>query len=134
MSRSLPKYESISPIRWVGWLLACCLLAGCGAAMPPEQVEAMARIRDLGGKVNFKNGGYEVDLSGTGVEDADLACLKQIPNLHNLDLKGTRITDKGLDHIRGLQTIEFLYLERTTTTPEAVDELKKSLTKAEVHH
>ena len=91
-------------------------------------------ISELGGRVNFKRGGYEVDLTKTPVEDKDLAHLKQIPNLKNVDLQGTRITDAGLAHLGGIETLELVYLQRTIITPEGLEQFKKSLPKAEVNY
>ncbi len=94
----------------------------------------MTRISELGGRVNFKRGGYEVDLTQTPVEDNDLVHLKQIPNLKNVDLQGTRISDEGLEHLRPISTLEIVYLQRTIVTRDAVENLKKSLPKAEVNY
>ena len=108
--------------------------AGCGGGASPEQKAALARIAELGGRVNFKRGGYEVDLTQTPVENGDLAHLKEIPNLKNLDLQGTRIGDEGLEHLRGIKTLELVYLQRTIVTSEGVESLRKSLPNAEVNH
>jgi hypothetical protein len=106
---------------------------GCGGGVPPEQKAAMARIAELGGRVNFKRGGYEVDLTQTPVENNDLAQLKQIPNLKNVDLQGTRVGDEGIEHLRSIDTLELVYLQRTGVTPEGAESLRKSLPKAEVN-
>ena len=107
---------------------------GCGAGVSEEQKAAMARISELGGQVNFKRGGYEVDLKKTPVEDKDLAHLKQIPNLKNVDLQGTRISDAGLEHLSGIDTLELVYLQRTVITREGLANLKKALPKAEINY
>ena len=107
---------------------------GCGAGVTEEQKAAMARISELGGQVNFKRGGYEVDLKKTPVEDKDLAHLKQIPNLKNVDLQGTRIGDAGLEHLKGIDSLELVYLQRTIITREGLESLKKSLPKAEINY
>lgn len=93
----------------------------------------MIRIRDLGGKINLNNGGYEIDFRNTAVEDKDLVHLRQIPHLRNVNLQGTRVTDAGLDHLQSIETIEFLYLQRTMTTRVKVEELKKKM-KAEINY
>jgi hypothetical protein len=105
---------------------------GCGGGVPPEQKAAMARIAELGGRVNFKRGGYEVDLTKTPVENKDLAQLKQIPNLKNIDLQGTRVGDEGIEHLQSIDTLELVYLQRTVVTPEGAERLRKSLPNAEV--
>lgn len=135
MSRSNDS-AACCPSRLIGVALVCFfavgLLSGCGGGIPPEQKEAMMRLRDLGAKVNLDNGGYEVDFRDTAVEDADLALLKQIPHLRNVNLQGTRITDAGIEHVQGIETLEFLYLQRTMVTPAKASELKRLL-KAEVN-
>jgi len=135
MSRTIDS-AALCPSRPLGGALVCFLvlsfLGGCGKGIPPEQKEAMLRLRDLGAKVNLNNGGYEVDFRGTAVEDEDLVLLKQIPHLRNVNLQGTRITDAGLEHLQGIETIEFLYLQRTMATSDKVIKLKKKL-KAEVN-
>lgn len=135
MSRSNDLAASC-PSRLFGGALACLLVlgmfSGCGGGIPPEQKEAMLRLRDLGAKINLDNGGYEVDFRGTAVEDDDLVLLQRIPHLRNVNLQGTRITDAGLEHLQGIDTIEFLYLQRTMATSGKVTELKQKI-KAEVN-
>jgi len=123
-----------SPIVLVAVSLLVGSWTGCGAGVTEEQKAAMARISELGGQVNFKRGGYEVDLKKTPVEDKDLAHLKQIPNLKNIDLQGTLVGDAGLEHISGIDTLELVYLQRTRITREGVESLKKSLPKAEINY
>lgn len=116
-------------------LLAIASVGGCGGAIvSPEQKEAMTKIADLGGRINFKRGGYEIDLTKTPVENKDLVHLTKIPNLKTLDLQGTRITDEGIEHLRSIETLEYVYLQRTIVTPEGAANLKKAIPKAEVNH
>jgi hypothetical protein len=135
MSRSHDS-AAYCPSRPIGGALVCLfafsLLCGCGGGIPPEQKDAMMRIRDLGAKINLKDGGYEVDFRGTAVEDSDLVHLKKIPHLRDVNLQGTRVTDAGLEHLQGIETLEFLYLQRTMATSAKVTELKQKL-KAEVN-
>jgi hypothetical protein len=129
-----PAAARRAPLLLVAVFLSVGSWLGCGAGVTEEQKAAMARISELGGRVNFKRGGYEVDLQKTPVEDKDLAHLKQIPNLKNVDLQGTRIGDAGLEHLRGIDTLELIYLQRTVITREGLENLKKSLPKAEISH
>jgi hypothetical protein len=123
-----------APVVWLAVFTLVGSWMGCGSGVSEEQKAAMARISELGGQVNFKRGGYEVDLKKTPVEDKDLAHLKQIPNLKNLDLQGTRIGDAGIEHLKGIETLELVYLQRTVITREGLDDLKKSLPKAEINY
>jgi hypothetical protein len=123
--------------RQSAWVVACLCLAaagapGCGSSITPEHTKAVAHMQELGGKVNLKRGGYEVDLRNTEVQDADLADLKHIVNLKNVDLRGSLITDAGLEHLRTITTLEFVNLERSNTTKEGIEKLRQALPNAEV--
>jgi hypothetical protein len=114
------------------WLALACLLAigcvnGCGASVSEEQKAAIARIQDLGGRVNYKRGGYEVDLNRSSVENQDLAQLAKIPNLKTVTLDGTRISDEGLQHLHAISSLEFVTLRTTAVTSEGIANLKKAL-------
>ncbi|HEX3726069.1 MAG TPA: hypothetical protein VHV08_07485 [Pirellulales bacterium] len=115
-------------------MLVVASVVGCGGGVSQEQQQVLTRIQDLGGRVNLKRGGYEVDLTKTGVEDADLAGLKHLPNLKNVDLQGTNVTDAGVAQLEGINTLEYVYVQRTGVTPEAVEKLRKSLPNAEVNY
>lgn len=112
-------------------VLTVGLLVGCGTSLTPEQTAAIGKLQDLGGQVNFKRGGYEVNLKGTQTEDRDLVHLQKIPNLKLVDLQATRVTDAGLAHLQPIQTLEYVILTRTAVTSEGVEKLKKSLTKTQ---
>ncbi len=117
-----------------GCLCAALALSGCGGAGAgsEEQKQAIVKLQDVGGRVNLKRGGYEVDLTGTGVEDADLAPLRNISNLKNVDLQGTQISDAGLVHLQSIPTLEYVFVQRTQVTAEGAANLQKTLPKAEV--
>jgi hypothetical protein len=123
---------------WPGpgvWPLAALLIAlvaGCGTSLTPEQTAAIGKLQELGARINFKRGGYEVNLTDTLVEDKDLVHLQMIPNLKTLDLNGTRISDSGLEQLRSIDSLEFVDLTRTTATPDGVEHLRKSLPNTDV--
>ena len=114
-------------------LLAMTIASGCGSTSP-EHKQALAKIQEVGGRVNIKRGGYEADFTRTAVEDDDLANLKHIANLKNVDVQGTRITDAGLVHLREITTLEIVDLRRTKVTRKAVEELRKALPNAQIEH
>jgi hypothetical protein len=114
-------------------LVAIAVLPGCSGTSP-EHKQALAKVQDLGGRVNIKRGGYEVDFTRTAVEDKDLANLKHIANLKNVDLQGTRVSDEGIVHLREIATLEMVDLRRTNVTGEAVADLRKALPKANIEH
>jgi hypothetical protein len=117
---------------------ACLLLAvasgGCGSPLTPAQKGAIGKIQDLGGKINFEGGGYNVDLSGVLIEDADLAYLKDVPGLREVDLRGTRISDDGLKHLHGIETMTIVKIERTTVSPQGAEQLQQALPDLDVRY
>lgn len=123
--------------RHVPWLVAVALfslvLAGCGAAASPEHTKAVAKFQNLGGRVNIRDGGFEIDLKGTLVEDDDLAELKNIDNLKAVDLRRTRITKAAFDYLRPIQTLEVVLLsENSEITEEDIDAFDAELQNVEV--
>jgi len=118
------------------WLCTTLALAGCSGAGSgsDEQKQAIMKLQDVGGRVNFKRGGYEVDLTNTGVADADLAPLSKIANLKNIDLQGTQVSDDGLVHLQSITSLEYVFLQRTQVSAEGAANLQKTLPKAEVRH
>jgi hypothetical protein len=128
----------LAPSGW-RWFALACLLAlgafgGCGATVSAEQKEVIAKIQDLGGRVDYKRGGYEVDLTKSAVENQDLALLTKIPNLKILDLGGTRVSDEGMQHLYAISSLEQVSVRRTAVTHEGIANLKKALPKVEVIH
>ena len=107
--------------------LTALALIGCGAGLSDEHKRAAQRVQELGGQVNYERGGYEVSLNGTGVENADLAVLKNIPNLKHLDLRSTHIDDEGIVHLAQLTTLRDLQLSRTQVSRDGFEKLKQSL-------
>jgi hypothetical protein len=118
----------------LAYLVAFGAFGGCGGPVSPEQKEAIARIQDLGGQVNFKRGGYEIDLKTSVVENEDLALLSKIPNLKVIDLDGTRVGDEGMQHLQAIRSLEMVSLQRTAVTREGIANLKKALPKIDVKH
>ncbi len=123
--------------RWQLLTLACLLaglVGGCGGPMTPEQKEAIAKFQAMGGIVNFKRGGYEVDLTKALVSDGDLVYLQKISNLKSVDLRGTLITDAGLEHLRSIETLDYVALPRPGVTTEAAESFQKSRPDVQVTH
>ncbi len=92
----------------------------------------MAKLQNLGGRIDFRQGGYKVDLTKTPVEDKDLVHLQRVPKLKILDLQGLQITDEGLKFIEPIDTLELVFLQRTLATKEGVEALRKSHPKADI--
>ena len=134
----MPGKPAVTPVTLVSRVFAAGLLAtlafvaGCGTGFTPEQKAAMNKVRFLGGKLTFKDGGYQVDLQQTPVEDKDLEILRQIGNVTSLDLRGTRVTDEGLPFIEQMTTLQNINVLRTGVTREGGMKLRQALPKAEV--
>jgi hypothetical protein len=123
------RYRSVAcgmPAAPMAWLLVA-LLVGCGGSASPEHVEAVAKLQQLGARINFKRGGYEVDLKETAISDNDLVHLQKIDNLRIVQLMGTRISDDGLEYLKPIKTLEHVDLTGSTVTREGIAELKKAL-------
>lgn len=107
------------------------IVAGCGQSpemIHPEEAEAIAKIRQLGGKVelNQQTGGrraVKVYLHETNVGDNDLASLAQLPKLQNLFLGRTRTSDAGLEHLAALSELKTLSLNGTQVTDAGLQSL-----------
>lgn len=130
--------ERLSSADWRPLLVLACfatsLVFGCGNPITPEQREAFAKYQALGGRVNFRSGGYEIDLSNSQVTDEDLGYLEQIANVTSVDLRSTKVSDAALKYLRDMQTLEFVALPRETVTDEAVESLRKSLPNTKIQH
>ena len=115
------------------------LLSGCctpGPVQPTnEQERAIAtQLRALGGSVFVNEAGhvFEVNLSKTGVRDADLAKLTGLPHLKLLSLSYTGITDAGLKHLGSLRQLQQVILFKSKATDEGVDGLRAALPQCRV--
>jgi hypothetical protein len=66
-----------------------------------------------------------LDLSRTGVTDAGLAVLAEMPRLRRLDLRGTAIGDAGVEALAGLRALETLSLYGTGVTDAGLSRLSE---------
>lgn len=140
-----------------GGLFLLLFTIGCGGKSGnPAEAEAVAAIRQMGGKVEFDEKSpdhpvLKVYLQGTDVKDSDLPILGKLSKLQNLflgktkisdtgvehlkgmtqlqtlSLNSTAVTDAGLTHLTGLSTLKTLNLQETKVTAAGVDELKRTL-------
>lgn len=107
-------------------LLGVLLIAGASgpgraAAEDPKPDDLVAKIQQLGGKVDRdeKAEGKPVtvvNFATTQVGDEALAEVKSIATLRKLTLNGTKVTDAGLEQLKGLTGLEKLYLVDTKVT------------------
>jgi hypothetical protein len=66
-----------------------------------------------------------LDLGGTSVSDAGLACLASMHRLERLHLDQCRITDFGLGQLAGLRAMEYLNLRGTSVSDRGIIELRQ---------
>src|SRR5688572_30816761 len=114
------------------FLLVGFLLTGCAARPAPAGREAMtvapdpaSRIAELGGSIRYNDARsiVAVDLHETTVTDADLAVLRELPDLVELDLRKTTIGDAGLVHVATLRKLRSLNVFRTKMTDRGLGQL-----------
>ena len=100
------------PIVTLGLSLAS-LPWGWAAGPNPEQAQAMAEIRKLGGKVTVDE------------KSPDKPAV-------SVDLAGTKVTDAGLEHLKGLGQLQELRLAATDVTDKGVKKLQQALPKCQI--
>jgi uncharacterized membrane protein len=81
--------------------------------------EQLKKLQPIGKNI------VQLNLSGSNVDDAMLATIKDMPHLNRLHLEQTAITDKGLAHLAGLQYLEYLNLYQTKVTDAGLPLLQK---------
>jgi hypothetical protein len=91
-----------------------------------ESVQTIAGLRKLRTLELGRMGG-NWDMSVIGLNDEQVACLAQLPNLERLDLSHNHVSDEGLRQLKGLKRLEVLEISNNATTDAGVDELRESL-------
>ncbi len=69
----------------------------------------------------------QLSLKGTGVDDAGLAGLKDLPAINSLNLDNTQVSDTGFGYLKGLKTLRFLYVRNTKITVEGIKQFNQSV-------
>lgn len=101
----------------------------------PEEKRLAERIEQLGGRINWGGAGQgrgknrlwyigSLDLSGTNVNDDDLAEIALLPELTHLCLNNTRISAKGSAHLRRATGLKQLELSGTAITDEELQQFQ----------
>ena len=126
----------MNPPARLAMVIGVLLFAGSSllvaVAQRPDERDSVDKIAKLGGRFRVdpekpNNPVIEVDLRNTGVTDADLQLLKDLPDLRVLILggtQGTKVTDKGLEHLKGSVNLQRLYLYGTPITDEGLVHLE----------
>jgi hypothetical protein len=68
----------------------------------------------------------------TQIEDADLAHMKDFPQLRRLDLTGTHVTDQGLKHLHACPQLQRLVLTGTQVTDAGIADLQQALPRLQI--
>ena len=102
-----------------------------------QQVEDVKAIVAMGGTIEDDEddpdaGIVSVSLAGTRATDADLARLKDFPNLRTVDLSNTAVTDAGLVHLKALDKLQTVNLKGTRVTEAGVRDLRRELPRLKV--
>lgn len=110
--------------------------------IPEDAFAAISALADHVKNLDFSNSGVtdaDLDrlpdmpaldrlyLKDTAVTDAGLANLPEMFSIRYLNLFGTGITDAGLAHLEELFTLEQVYLSETAVTLEGVQQLREAL-------
>ena len=75
-----------------------------------------------------------VNLSGSRIGDAELACFADLPDVEVLDLSDTNVTDAGLAHLKGLTAMQMLILDGTRVTQDGIKMLRRALPRITILH
>jgi hypothetical protein len=105
-----------------------CFSGGCED--PPAtraELDAMSALQRVHGHVvnDAKGHAVKVDFKGTGVTDAELAPIADLPLLEFVNLDSTPISDAGLAHLEGLKNLKKLSLRQTKITDGGLAHLQK---------
>jgi hypothetical protein len=65
-----------------------------------------------------------LNVSGTGVSDAELVAIRNLSKLTELDISNTTVTDKGLEELARLLRLDILNIEGTKATPAGKSRLE----------
>ena len=120
-------------------VLALFFLTGCPSVGPVDPVDAneqviAQQVRLLRGTVRLNKASaiVEIDLSNSGVRDADLQSYAKLANLQILVLSKTGITDAGLRHLHNHRGLRQLFLFRSQVTDAGVATLKTAIPQCRV--
>jgi uncharacterized membrane protein len=73
-----------------------------------------------------------IRLAETGVTDAAIDTLLNLPALESINLYGTKVTDAGVAKLASMGSLKRLYLWQTAVTPEAIKTLQEKLPSCEI--
>jgi hypothetical protein len=74
-----------------------------GAVFPEEDLQKLRECKKL----------VRLELQYTGIGDAGLQFIKELPALRYLNLSGTPVTEKGISDLKGLRNLKKIYLYLT---------------------
>ncbi len=112
------------PMELLQQLNARLTLSEDGGVIGVDLSESGVRDADLVGLTTLGTT-RQMNLRGTAIGDAGLASLAAMQNLEFLGLTGTNVTDRGLESLQNLNQLRFLTLGQTHVTDAAVDVIGK---------
>lgn len=91
-----------------------------------NRAPSIETLKKLGARLTFdeQHRLVGVNLSERRVVDADLAALKQFPDVEELDLTRTKVTNAAAPHLKELKKLRVLYLTDTQVDDAGIAELK----------
>ncbi len=82
-------------------------------------------VREAEGRLQSNDdGGFALRLTGTDIDDGELAVLRDAPEITSLDLTGTDLTDADLEHIAQLGSLKVLTLDGTAISDRGLLHLR----------
>src|SRR5262249_14928213 len=97
------------------------------AAEPTQEEQALAAFQRAGAKVRRDAASRVVWVQfgcGSSVKNADLAHLKNFPDIQELILHGEGVTDAGMEQVKNLPNLKSLTLIRVRVTDQGLEHLK----------
>ena len=112
-------------------LSAILVMAAVAASLPGAEPndsktrDAIRAVRQLGGRVNWQDAGWEIGfhLRGRKLTDTQLEVLNQLSPIRSLNLRDTQVTDAGMETVARTKTLQRLHLERTQVGDVGVKQL-----------
>jgi Leucine-rich repeat (LRR) protein len=88
-------------------------------------VDQVQSVNELLPKLRTSSQLVRLDLASTGLKDADLKAISQIPHLLTLDLRDNAITDQGFSELAKSPSLTDVWLSGTRLTPRCIETIQK---------
>lgn len=88
-------------------------------------VDQVQSVNELLPKLRSSSQLVRLDLASTGLKDADLKAISQIPHLLTLDIRDNAITDQGFSELAKSSSLKDVWLSGTRLTPRCIETIQK---------